>query len=152
MYTNDDLLAAEQRWQETSQALRHVREARDEAERVALAAVRAEHDPAIRVAAKAEYAAREELQAIHAAIRRAKSSAHPWLGKRVYRVDRRKREEGIVEIFERGDAYPEHHSDWRRPEPGTLIVRRLLKDGGTGIKASVLSDAFPGWRLVEDAQ
>jgi hypothetical protein len=68
------------------------------------------------------------------------NASHPWDGKKVFRIRKRRirpysremveyREEGFVEVVRTTSQFPENLSSYSMPELGSIIVRKVKKDG-----------------------
>ena len=78
------------------------------------------------------------------------TASHPWEGKRVWRKNHSgKRLEGVVEVVRRGVTLPENVSQYNRPAIGTVIIRKIKKDGSPS-RAYHPYENVRWWSLVED--
>lgn len=140
--------------------LRQIIRERDRDIELAKREVEARHAEAIEVARHALHAATSAHRASEDVL-----AAHPWEGKRVYRMERvhgvywssrpvpSVRVEGIFEVYRSNTLLPETWSKWRMPEIGQCLVRLAKKDGKPGKKIeliSVIDKNNAGWLLVEE--
>jgi len=99
------------------------------------AAIMAEYAPRVDELHKAYGVAHDALKA-HISDK----ASHPWDGKRVFRMksmyDRwsgrkigKERIDGIVEVVRLDSQFPVNMGTWSRPELGSVIIRKVKKDG-----------------------
>lgn len=137
-------------------------------------AILAERDNLIREARDritAEYA--DRLRSARAARQEASDAyretisneaSHPWDGKRVYKVvpvynkwsskvTEHKRVEGLVEVVRLTSQFPANLSSWTRPKLGSVVVRKIKKDGTPSLQLEQgyhVNGLSQEWKLIED--
>lgn len=91
------------------------------------------------------------------------TASHPWDGKRVYRERPKyasawsskqvgvERLDGILEVVRQSSQFPANMT-YSRPKLGTIIIRKLKKDGSVSLATHDILGRDPesaGWKLAE---